>query len=98
MDTPISTYLKQLHKKYQKGDAREESYYGTLESFLKNYSEQKRKKKIDITVLPKQTEAGNPDFRIWDGKQDVVGYIEAKDIGKNLDDYVICTLKSGHKT
>lgn len=83
----INEYLKQLHKKYQKGDAREESYYSTLESFLKTYSEQKRKKKVDITVLPKQTEAGNPDFRIWDGKQDVVGYIEAKDIGKNLDDY-----------
>lgn len=81
----INEYLKQLHKKYQKGDAREESYYSTLESFLKTYSEQKRKKKVDITVLPKQTEAGNPDFRIWDGKQDVVGYIEAKDIGKNLD-------------
>jgi len=81
----INEYLKQLHKKYQKGDAREESYYSTLESFLKTYSEQKRKKKVDITVLPKQTEAGNPDFRIWDGKQDVVGYIEAKDIGKDLD-------------
>ncbi len=69
----IEEYLKQLTTKFNKGDAREESYYSTLESFIKNYSEQKRKKKIDVTVLPKQTEAGNPDFRIWDGKQDVVG-------------------------
>ena len=83
----ISEYLKHLTSKFNKGDAREESYYSTLESFLKTYSEHKRKKKIDVTVLPKQTEAGNPDFRIWDGKQDVVGYIEAKDIGKKLDDY-----------
>lgn len=83
----INEYLKQIVSKFNKGDAREESYYSTLESFLKTYSEQKRKKKIDVTVLPKQTEAGNPDFRIWDGKQDVVGYIEAKDIGKKLDDY-----------
>ena len=73
MQILIQDYLKLLHKKYQKGDAREESYYSTLETFLKTYSEQKRKKKIDVTVLPKQTEAGNPDFRIWDGKQDVVG-------------------------
>ncbi|MCH8034598.1 MAG: N-6 DNA methylase [Bacteroidetes bacterium] len=79
------TFLKQLQKKYQKGDAREESYYGILESLLKNYADHQLKKKIDITVLPKKTEAGNPDFRIWDGKQDVVGYIEAKDIGKDLD-------------
>ncbi|MFH1703247.1 MAG: type ISP restriction/modification enzyme, partial [Nitrospirota bacterium] len=32
-----------------------------------------------VTVLPKKTEAGNPDFRIWDGKQHITGYIEAKD-------------------
>src|SRR3972149_621700 len=81
----ISEYLKELSKKYNKGDAREESYYSTLETLLKNYSEQHREKKIDITTLPKATEAGNPDFRIWDGKQDVVGYIEAKDVGKDLD-------------
>lgn len=83
----VEEYLKQLAAKFNKGDAREESYYSTLEIFLKDYSQQIRKKKIDVTVLPKQTEAGNPDFRIWDGKQDVVGYIEAKDIGKNLSDY-----------
>jgi len=36
--------------------------------------------------LPKKTEAGNPDFRIWDGKQNIVGYIEAKGtFEKNLD-------------
>ncbi len=81
----IEEYLKEIFNQYKRGDAREESYYGTLKTFLKTYSEQKRKKKIDITVLPKKTEAGNPDFRIWDGKQDVVGYIEAKDIGKDLD-------------
>jgi predicted helicase len=28
--------------------------------------------------LPKKTEAGNPDFRVWDGDNKVVGYIEAK--------------------
>ncbi|OIP29862.1 MAG: DNA methyltransferase, partial [Deltaproteobacteria bacterium CG2_30_43_15] len=33
---------------------------------------------VYITSLPKKTEAGNPDFRIWDGKQHIVGYIEAK--------------------
>jgi predicted helicase len=81
----IKKYLTNLFKTYQKGDAREESYYPALKSFLEEFSETKRKQKIDITVLPKQTEAGNPDFRIWDGKQKIVGYIEAKDLGKNLD-------------
>ncbi len=81
----FKNYLKQLFKTYQSG-AREESYYPELKSFLEEFSKSTRKKKIDITILPKKTEAGNPDFRIWDGKQKIVGYIEAKDLGKNLDD------------
>jgi len=60
------------------GDAREESYYSTLEDLLNTYAESINKKNIHITTLPKKTEAGNPDFRIWDGKQHIIGYIEAK--------------------
>ncbi len=78
-------YLSNLFQEYQKGDAREESYYKHLADFITQFSISERKKKIDITVLPKQTEAGNPDFRIWDGKQKIIGYIEAKDLGADLD-------------
>jgi predicted helicase len=78
-------YLSNLFKTYQKGDAREESYYKHLADFIIAYSESERKKKIDVTILPKKTEAGNPDFRIWDGKQKIIGYIEAKDLGVDLD-------------
>ena len=31
-----------------------------------------------MTAQPKKTEAGNPDFRVWDGEQHIIGYIEAK--------------------
>jgi len=78
-------YLSNLFKTYQKGDAREESYYKHLADFITDFSDSKRKKKIDITILPKKTEAGNPDFRIWDGRQKIIGYIEAKDLGVDLD-------------
>ena len=78
-------YLSNLFKTYQKGDAREESYYEHLADFVREYSQSERKKKIDITILPKKTEAGNPDFRIWDGKQKITGYIEAKDLGVDLN-------------
>ncbi len=40
---------------------------------------------IQVTVLPKPTEAGNPDFRVWDGSYQVIGYIEAKAPGAKLD-------------
>ncbi len=35
--------------------------------------------------MPKNTEGGNPDFRLWDGEQHIVGYIEAKEPTKELD-------------
>jgi hypothetical protein len=78
------TYLQQIFEKTERGDAREESYYTILESLLQAFAASINRKNI-ITTLPKQTEAGNPDFRIWDGKENIVGYIEAKKPGENLD-------------
>lgn len=81
----IKKYLSNLFKTYQKGDAREESYYEHLAELLRDYSQINRKKEMDVTILPKKTEAGNPDFRIWDGIQKIIGYIEAKDLDVDLD-------------
>jgi len=74
----LKSYFKKIYEVNKGGDAREESYYSTLEDLLKTYCDSIEKKKFHITTLPKKTEAGNPDFRIWDGKQHIVGYIEAK--------------------
>jgi predicted helicase len=82
----IKDYLKKIAKTTIRGDAREESYYGHFADFLTEFSHSTGKTHIQITTLPKKTEAGNPDFRIWDGKQHIVGYIEAKKPGENLDD------------
>jgi len=71
-------YLKNLLKTTERGDAREESYYKHLDNLIQGYAENENIKNIDVTILPKKTEAGNPDFRIWDGKTHITGYIEAK--------------------
>ena len=78
-------YLSNLANSFKKGDAREESYYEHLADLLRDYSQTKRNKQIHVTILPAKTEAGNPDFRIWDGRQKITGYIEAKDLGADLD-------------
>ncbi len=83
----LKEYLSQISKTLAHGDAREESFYGDLKNFLKEFAIAEGKKKIDITVLPKKTEAGNPDFRVWDGMQHIVGYIEAKAPDSNLDTF-----------
>jgi hypothetical protein len=82
----LEAYLKRIYEVAQTGDAREESYYSSLEELLTVFADSINKKHIHITTLPKKTEAGNPDFRVWDGKQNIVGYIEAKEpFVENLD-------------
>ena len=74
----LKSYIKKIFEVAKRGDAREESYYSSLEQLLKDYSDSISKRQVQVTTLPKKTDAGNPDFRIWDGKQSIVGYIEAK--------------------
>jgi len=74
----LKSYFKKIFEVGKTGDAREESYYSILADLLNTYAESINKKNIHITTLPKKTAAGNPDFRIWDGKQHIIGYIEAK--------------------
>ena len=82
----LDTYIEKIASITKRGDATEESYYPTLQLLLETFSNEKRNKKVEVTVLPKKTEAGNPDFRVWDGKHSQVGYIEAKLPKANLDD------------
>jgi predicted helicase len=82
----LKNYLKELSNTFQRGDAREESYYQHLNILIRELADLLKVKNIDVTTLPKKTEAGNPDFRIWDGKNHITGYLEAKDPSNtNLD-------------
>ncbi len=82
----LTAYLKKISTIIQQGDAREESFYSALEGLLNDFAKSVNKKHIHVTTLPKKTDAGNPDFRLWDGKQHIVGYIEAKEqTTSNLD-------------
>ncbi|MCG2716932.1 MAG: N-6 DNA methylase [Candidatus Marinimicrobia bacterium] len=86
MKTLLKQYLSNLSHTSNRGDAREESYYEHLKALVVHYADSQNIKNVDVTILPKKTEAGNPDFRIWDGKNHITGYIEAKDPSvSNLD-------------
>ena len=84
----LEQYLKNLTNTFQRGDAREESYYTNLDELIRKTAAFLKVKNIDVTILPKKTEAGNPDFRIWDGKNHITGYIEAKDPSTANLDYI----------
>ncbi|MBF0538527.1 MAG: N-6 DNA methylase [Nitrospirae bacterium] len=75
----LSNYLSDISSTFNLGDAREESYYSALERLLDKYLSLTNRKDIVVRTLPKQTDGGNPDFRLWDGRQHITGYIEAKE-------------------
>jgi len=84
-DYLFQNYIKGIYKLIERGDAREESFYSVLQNLIEAYG-QNLKKKTEVTVLPKKSEAGNPDFRVWDGESLITGYIEAKHpLGKHLE-------------
>jgi len=70
-------YLKGLVETAQRGDAREESFYPVLATFIENFATATGRKNLHVTIQPRPTEGGNPDFRVWDGQGEIVGYIEA---------------------
>jgi predicted helicase len=82
----VERYLRAVAQQYHRGDAREESYYDVLKQLWEELGSQLSSAHATLTVLPRQTEAGNPDMRVWSGQQHVTGYIEAKEPGiTNLD-------------
>ncbi|HUT33143.1 MAG TPA: type ISP restriction/modification enzyme [Planctomycetota bacterium] len=60
------------------GDAREESFYGALRDLLKQVADATSRPHVHVTVQPTPTDAGNPDFRLWNGADSIIGYVEAK--------------------
>ncbi len=76
----IHNYIAQLQKRFQSGMAKEHAYRADLEHLLRALAPN-----VEITNEPANvTDCGNPDFVITKGKIPV-GYIEAKDIGKDLN-------------
>lgn len=73
-------YLEIVSKRFESGISREHSYRGDLETLIRNLTNG-----IEITNEPANvTDCGNPDYVITKGKIPI-GYIEAKDIGKDLN-------------
>lgn len=86
--TYFKKYLENLANVFRAGDAREESFYSTLADLIRGVAKATGHCGVIVTVLPRPTEAGNPDFRVWDGMSRIVGYLEAKSPTEELLDRV----------
>ncbi|NLI56143.1 N-6 DNA methylase [bacterium] len=82
----IERYIKDINTKYDKGDTTEPSFYETLKSLIENYSKKFLNFNIDVRILPRKTEGGNPDIKVSKENNEIIGYIEVKDLKiENLD-------------
>lgn len=84
----FKSYLQKLTDVFSSGDAREESFYSVLAALIEQFSQLTGRPEIQVRILPRPTEAGSPDFRIWDGAGQIVGYIEAKHPSEELLDRI----------
>lgn len=76
----INDYLKKIDKAYSAGNATEHTYRPALKELLESMLPG-----VTATNEPKQQECGAPDYIITRNGVPL-GYIEAKDIGKSLND------------
>ena len=75
----INEYIILVNRIYARGNATEHSYRGILSQFIENAFPE-----ITVTNEPTRVKCGAPDY-VVSKKEIPVGYIEAKDIDKNLD-------------
>ncbi|MBL7062222.1 MAG: N-6 DNA methylase, partial [Dehalococcoidia bacterium] len=76
----FSEYFKQVQTTLAAGHASEGSHYPTLKALLESFGDG-----VIATSLPSRIECGAPDFIVTKGSA-TIGYVEAKDIGKSLDE------------
>ena len=84
----FSAYLQKLANVARQGDAREESYYSTLSKMLEEFAQTAGRTHVHVTTLPRPTDGGNPDFRVWNGTDRIIGYIEAKNPTEEQLDHI----------
>lgn len=78
MDNYINEYLHHINARFKTGISREHSYRGDLQQLIEHLVPD-----VLVTNEPSRIECGAPDYILT--KKDIpVGYIEAKDIGKDL--------------
>jgi hypothetical protein len=81
-NTFVQTYLREIEQIHARGNATEHSYRGALQTLIDALNP-----KVRAVNEPKRIKVGAPDYIITPAGQSEtpLGYIEAKDIGVDLD-------------
>lgn len=76
----LKDYLNKIFDKAKSGEASERTYYPVLEELLKTFN-----RGSQVIVEARKSAVGIPDFKVQTEKDLLIGYIEAKDLGRDLD-------------
>jgi predicted helicase len=76
---PVSVYISKINAALAKGNATEPTHYPALKQLIEALGQE-----ITATVNPQQIACGAPDL-VVSQKSIPIGHIEAKDVGKSLD-------------
>jgi len=74
-----SQYLEKINTRFKSGISTEHSYRGDLQSLLESIAPD-----VEVTNEPSRIACGAPDYIITK-KANPIGYIEAKDVGTDLN-------------
>jgi len=77
---PLPEYLRAIEKELSASNATEHTHRPALKALLEDFAPG-----VTATNEPQRIACGAPDFIVTRGVA-ILGYIEAKDIGKNLDE------------
>ena len=83
IDSAFETYIAEINKAYSRGDATEHTHRPALKNLIESIDD-----KITAINEPKRIACGAPDLLVTFKKRTIeqsIGYIEAKDIGVNLN-------------
>lgn len=81
----LCRYCQEIQEMFTCGEAREESYYSILERFIDGMSDGIKGKEINVIIKPRSNGFFKPDFMLLNERVGLIGCIEAKIPGKNLD-------------
>ena len=85
----FNEYLKQISDKYRTGESQEHTYRTGFENLLNQFViEVINRNDLKIINEPKRQKFGAPDFKIIDKANNIIGYIECKDIGEDIESLI----------
>lgn len=82
----IQKYIETLVANLKTGDSSERTHYSAIEKFIEEIALELDIKEPDALIEPKNQSSGIPDMYLLNGKQQLIGHIEIKDLGQNLNE------------